>query len=74
MRIMPLIWATALVASSVLLAFLSFYALDAVVEGVLLYIGQCLLFAASVAGNPYVVNLKNLKNNDKSNKNNPGDN
>ena len=50
MRIMPLIWATALVASSILLAFLSFYTLDDVVEGVLPYIGQCLLIAASVAG------------------------
>jgi len=71
MKQLPAIWATLLVVSSVALAFLSFCTLDDVVEGVLFYIAQSLLFAASVAGVPLIIDLNKIKHNDKDSKNNP---
>lgn len=58
------IWATAMVISSITIAFLSFFTLDDVVEGVLIYIAQCLLFAASVAGIPLILDMRDIKHQD----------
>lgn len=72
MKTVSAIWATSLVFSSITLAFFSFFTLDDIVEGVLIYIAQCLLFAGSVAGLPVVFHISEVfrKSRQNENKNN----
>lgn len=62
------LWATLLLISSVALAVASFCINNDIVEGVLIYIAQCLLFCASVMGIPYLnIVTHNPKSNAKQN-------
>lgn len=45
-------WCTALILSSILLAFISFATISKIEESILIYIAQCLVFVASVIGLP----------------------
>lgn len=69
MKAASIIWASVLIASSITLAFFSFITLSDVVEGVLIYIAQCLLFAGSVAGLPHIVEISKLINHENNSKN-----
>lgn len=65
MKIASISWATLLLLSSVALAIASFVVNNDIVEGVLLYIAQCLLFCASVIGIPYINILSKKHENNK---------
>lgn len=68
MKHLPHIWASALIASSIALALFSFFIINDIVDGVLIYIAQCLLFAGSVAGLPRIFDLYNFMKDHERNK------